>query len=178
MAYRSGGTSPDIVHKVDVRGVELNLKNAQEVRDAFQKIMQNVRQAKGDASIVGIHIQEFIKGGKEVIIGMKRDPQFGPLLMFGLGGIYVEIFTDVSFRLAPIKELGARHMIDSTKVSKILLGIRGDPPSDIESIVECLERMSQLVTDFSEIQEIEINPLLVFEQGMGCKVVDARIVIS
>jgi 4-hydroxybutyrate---CoA ligase (ADP-forming) len=90
----------------------------------------------------------------------------------------VEIFRDVSFRLAPIKELGARHMIESTKVNKILLGARGEPPSDIESIVECLERMSQLVIDFSEIQEIEINPLLVFEQGMGCKVVDARIVIS
>jgi acyl-CoA synthetase (NDP forming) len=171
-------SSPDIVHKVDVGGVELNLKNAQEVRDAFQRIMQNIRQAKGDASIVGINIQEFIRNGKEVIIGMKRDPQFGPLLMFGLGGIYVEIFRDVSFRLVPIKELGARHMIDSTKVSKILLGVRGDPPSDIESIVECLERMSQLVTDFSEIQEIEINPLIVFEQGMGCKVLDARIVIS
>ena len=171
-------SSPDIVHKVDVGGVELNLKNAQEVRDAFQRIMQNVRQAKGDASIVGINIQEFIRNGKEVIIGMKRDHQFGPLLMFGLGGIYVEIFRDVSFRLAPIKELGARHMIESTKVSKILLGARGEPPSDIESIVECLQRMSQLVTDFSEIQEIEINPLLVFEQGKGCKVVDARIVIS
>jgi acetyl coenzyme A synthetase (ADP forming)-like protein len=171
-------SSPDIVHKVDVGGVELNLKNAQEVRDAFQRIMRNVRQAKGDASIVGINIQEFIRNGKEVIIGMKRDPQFGPLLMFGLGGIYVEIFRDVSFRLVPIKELGARHMIDSTKVSKILLGVRGDPPSDIESIVECLQRMSQLVTDFSEIQEIEINPLIVFEQGMGCKVLDARIVIS
>ena len=166
------------MHKVDVGGVELNLKNAQEVRDAFQRIMQNVRQAKADAKIVGINIQEFIKGGKEVIIGMKRDPQFGPLLMFGLGGIYVEIFRDVSFRLAPIKELGARHMIESTKVSKLLLGARGERPSDIESIVECLQRLSQLVTDFSEIQEIDINPLLVFQQGKGCKVVDARIVIS
>ena len=171
-------SSPDIVHKVDVGGVELNLKNAQEVRNAFQRIMQNVRQAKADAKIVGINIQEFIRNGKEVIIGMKRDPQFGPLLMFGLGGIYVEIFRDVSFRLAPIKELGALHMIESTKVSKILLGARGERPSDIESIVECLERMSQLVIDFSEIQEIEINPLLVFEQGKGCRVVDARIVIS
>jgi acetyl coenzyme A synthetase (ADP forming)-like protein len=171
-------SSPDVVHKVDIGGVELNLKNAQEVRDAYQKIMQNVRQAKADAKIVGINIEEFINGGKEVIIGMKRDPQFGPLLMFGLGGIYVEIFRDLSFRLAPIKELGARHMIESTKVSKLLLGARGERPSDIESLVECIERLSQLVTDFSEIQEIDINPLLVFQQGKGCKVVDARIVIS
>jgi acetyl coenzyme A synthetase (ADP forming)-like protein len=171
-------SSPDIVHKVDVGGVELNLKSAQEVREAFRRIMRNVRQAKSDAKIVGINVQEFIKSGKEVIIGMKRDPKFGPLLMFGSGGIYVEIFRDVSFRLAPIKELSARHMIESTKVNKILLGARGERPSDIDSIVECIGRMSQLVTDFSEIQEIDINPLLVFEQGKGCKVVDARIVIS
>jgi acetyl coenzyme A synthetase (ADP forming)-like protein len=170
--------SPDIVHKTDIGGVELNLKNAQEVRDAFQKIMQNVRQAKADAKIVGISVEEFVRGGKEVIIGMKRDPQFGPLLMFGLGGIYVEIFRDISFRLAPIKELGAHNMIESTKVNKLLRGARGERPSDIDSIIECIERLSQLVTDFSEIQEIDINPLLVFEQGKGCKVIDARIVIS
>lgn len=171
-------SSPDVVHKTDIGGVELNLKNAQEVRDAFQKIMQNVRHAKADAKIIGINVEEFVKGGKEVIIGMKRDPQFGPLLMFGLGGIYVEIFKDISFRLAPIKELGARNMIESTNVSKLLRGARGERPSDIDSIVECIERLSQLVTDFSEIQEIDINPLLVFEQGKGCKVIDARIVIS
>jgi acyl-CoA synthetase (NDP forming) len=113
-----------------------------------------------------------------MIIGMKRDPQFGPLLMFGLGGIYVEIIKDVSFRLAPLKELGALHMIESTKAGKLLLGVRGEKPSDIRSIVECLERMSQLVIDFPEIQEIDINPLLVFEQGKGSKAVDARMVIS
>jgi acyl-CoA synthetase (NDP forming) len=112
-----------------------------------------------------------------MIIGMKRDPQFGPLLMFGLGGIYVEIIKDVSFRLAPLKELGALHMIESTKADKLLLGVRGEKPSDIQSIVECLERMSQLVIDFAEIQEIDINPLLVFEHGKGSKAVDARMVI-
>ena len=109
---------------------------------------------------------------------MKRDPQFGALLMFGFGGIYVEIIKDVSFRLAPLKELGALHMIESTKAGKLLLGVRGEKPSDIQSIVECLERMSQLVIDFPEIQEIDINPLLVFEQGKGSKAVDARMVIS
>ena len=128
--------------------------------------------------ILGVNVQIFITNGKEMIIGMKRDPQFGPLLMFGLGGIYVEILRDVSFRLAPIKELGALHMIESTKASKLLGGIRGEKPSDIRSIVQYLERMSQLVIDFSEIQEIDINPLLVFEQGKGSKVVDARLVIS
>jgi acyl-CoA synthetase (NDP forming) len=123
-------------------------------------------------------IQEFITSGKETIIGMKRDAQFGPLLMFGLGGIYVQVFRDVSFRLAPINELSARHMIESTKASKLLYGVRGEKPSDIESIIESLQRLSQLVMDFPEIQEIDINPLLVFEQGKGCKAIDIRIVIS
>jgi acetyl coenzyme A synthetase (ADP forming)-like protein len=169
--------SPDIVHKVDVGGVELNLKNSQEVRSAFHRIIRNVRNANSKARLIGIHIEEFVKTGKEVIIGMKRDPQFGPLLMFGSGGIYVEVFKDVSFRLAPIKELGARHMIESTKANKLLQGIRGERPSDIDSIVECLERVSQLVIDFPEIQELDINPLLVFEQGKGYRAVDARLVI-
>jgi 4-hydroxybutyryl-CoA synthetase (ADP-forming) len=97
--------------------------------------------------------------------------------MFGLGGIYVQVFKDVSFRLAPINELSARHMIESTKTSKLLYGVRGEKPSDIESLVESLQRLSQLVMDFSEIQEIDVNPLLVFEQGKGCKAVDVRIVI-
>ena len=112
-------SSPDIVHKVDAGGVELNLKNGQEVRNAFRKIMHSVRLTQNESkNITGINIQEFIEGGKETILGMKRDPQFGPLLMFGLGGIYVEVFKDVSFRLAPIKELGARNMIESTKAYK------------------------------------------------------------
>jgi acetyl coenzyme A synthetase (ADP forming)-like protein len=171
-------SSPDIVHKTDVGGVELNLKNTSEVRDAFRRIIENAKRFKDDAKILGVNVQEFITNGKEMIIGMKRDPQFGPLLMFGLGGIYVEILRDVSFRLAPIKELGALHMIESTKASKLLGGVRGEKSSDILSIVEYLERMSQLVMDFSEIEEIDINPLLVFEQGKGSKVVDVRIVIS
>jgi acetyl coenzyme A synthetase (ADP forming)-like protein len=170
--------SPDIVHKFDVGGVELNLKNSQEVRDAFRRMMQNVKSARPDAKLIGVNVQEFMKNGKETIIGMKRDPQFGPLLMFGLGGIYVGIFKDVSFRLAPIKELSAYNMIGSTKASILLSGVRGEKPSDVKSIVECLERLSQLVMDFPEIQELDVNPLLVFEEGKGCKAVDARIVIS
>lgn len=171
-------SSPEIVHKTDVGGVELNLKNTMEVREAFRRIMDYTKKFKKDAKILGVNIQELVTNGKEMIIGMKRDPQFGALLMFGFGGIYVEIIKDVSFRLAPLKELGALHMIESTKAGKLLLGVRGEKPSDIQSIVECLERMSQLVIDFPEIQEIDINPLLVFEQGKGSKAVDARMVIS
>ncbi|MEM3083629.1 MAG: acetate--CoA ligase family protein [Nitrososphaerales archaeon] len=169
--------SPDIIHKFDVGGVELDLKNDQEVKGAFRSIMQRVKNARPNAKIIGVNVQEFMKGGKETIIGMKRDPQFGPLLMFGLGGIYVGVFKDISFRLAPIKELSAYDMIDSTKASKLLSGVRGEKPSDIRSIVECLQRLSQLVIDFPEIQEMDINPLLVFEEGKGCKAVDARIFI-
>ena len=172
-------SSPHIVHKTDVGGVELNLRNSQEVKFAYRRIIQNVKQKgkNGNIKIDGIIVQEFITTGKETIIGMKHDLQFGPLLMFGLGGIYVQVFKDVSFRLAPINELSARHMIESTKASKLLYGVRGEKPSDIESLVESLQRLSQLVMDFSEIQEIDVNPLLVFEQGKGCKAIDVRIVI-
>ena len=173
-------SSPQIVHKTDVGGVELNLKSSDEVKDAFKRIMRSVRQ-QSDNNIVqvnGVIIQEFITNGKETIIGMKRDPQFGPLIMFGLGGIYVQVFKDVSFRLAPINQLSALHMIESTKASQLLYGVRGEMPSDILSIVESLERLSQLVIDFPEIQEIDVNPLLVFEKGNGCRAIDVRMVIS
>jgi acyl-CoA synthetase (NDP forming) len=119
-----------------------------------------------------------IEGGKEAIIGMNRDVQFGPLLMFGLGGIYVEAIKDVTFRLPPVRSLSAIRMIKSIRSYKILEGIRGEEPSDINAIAECLERISQLVLDFESILELDINPLRVFNKGNGCKVVDARIIIK
>ncbi len=169
-------SSPDIVHKVDVGGVELGLRNEDEVKQAFHRIIDRVKTARLDANIQGVNVQEFVKGGKEVIIGMKRDPQFGPMIMFGSGGIYVSVYNDVSFRLAPITKTVAQEMIESTKAFKLLSGIRGEKPSDIESVVECLQRISQLALEFPEILEIDINPLRVFEKG--CKAVDARMVIS
>jgi len=171
-------SSPDIIHKVDVGGVETNIKNENEVRERFTKILESVKNKKPTAKILGLTVENFVSVGKEVIIGAKHDPQFGPLLMFGTGGIYVNIFNDVSFRLAPITKSDAIEMISSTKASKILAGVRGEKPSDIASIIDCLQRMSQLVTDFPDISEIDINPLLVFEEGKGCKAVDARLVIS
>lgn len=171
-------SSPDIVHKVDVGGVELNLRDVIGVRRAFRKIINSVKTSKPKARINGITVERFIEDGKEMIIGSKRDPQFGPLLMFGSGGIYVNIFNDVSFRLAPVTEFDANQMIDSTKASKILSGVRGGKPRDRASITDCLMRMSQMVTDIPEILEIDINPLLVFEKGRGCMAVDTRIVIS
>jgi acyl-CoA synthetase (NDP forming) len=123
-------------------------------------------------------LEEMAPAGKEIILGMNRDPQFGPLLMFGLGGIYVEALEDVTFRLAPIREFSALAMIKKTRTHKILEGFRGGPVYDVEAIAECLKRLSQLVVDFEDIRELDINPLLVYEKGKGCKIVDARIILG
>jgi acetyl coenzyme A synthetase (ADP forming)-like protein len=170
--------SPDIAHKVDVGGVKLGIHSDAELRDSYRQMLADVQKAKPDARIFGVFVQEFIKGGKETILGLKRDPLFGPLLMFGLGGIYVEALRDVTFRIAPIRELGVHRMIRQIRGFKILEGFRGEPPSDIDAIAECLARLSQLATQLEEIVELDINPLVVFERGRGARVVDARIVVA
>ncbi len=167
--------SPDIIHKSDAGGVKVGLRNDEEVRNAYNSIISNARNYKSDAKIMGVLVQEMVKGGKETIIGAKQDPKFGPLVMFGMGGIYVEVLKDVVFRLAPIDGYEAEHMVASVRTSKILRGVRGEKPSDINALVECLQRLSQLVTDFPEITEFDMNPLLVMEEGKGCKSVDVRI---
>jgi acetyl coenzyme A synthetase (ADP forming)-like protein len=170
--------SPDIVHKVDVGGVILDLCSDSDVGRAYYDLVERVKAAKQDARIWGVLVQEMVRGGKETILGMKRDPLFGGLLMFGLGGIYVEVFKDVTFRIAPIRELSAKSMIERIKGIRLLKGFRGEPPSDLDAIAEALLRLSQLVTDFPEIEEMDINPLIVLPSGEGARVVDARILIS
>jgi len=170
--------SPDILHKFDFGGVRLNLKNKPEVRKAYHEILDNIQARKPEAKIKGILVEEMASAGKEVILGMNRDPQFGPILMFGLGGIYVEALEDVAFRLAPIRELTATVMITRTKAHKILEGFRGGPAYDTAAIAECLKRLSQFVTDFEDIKELDINPLVVYEKGKGCVIVDARIILE
>ncbi len=170
--------SPDILHKVDVGGVRLNIEDEAGLKRAYKDILYSVKPAKTEVNIWGILVQKMAKGGKETIIGMNRDPNFGALLMFGLGGVYVEVLKDVTFRIAPIRELSAQRMIKEIRGYKILEGYRGEMPSDIAAIAECLKRLSQLVTDFEEIEELDINPLLVFEKGKGARVVDARILIK
>ena len=167
--------SPDIIHKSDSGGVKIGIKNSEEVRKSFNIIMTNVENYKKDADIKGILIQEMITSAKETIIGAKRDPVLGPLIMFGLGGIYVEVLKDVVFRLAPLNEIEIREMIESIKTIKLLKGIRGEKPSDLNGIVENLQRLSQLVIDFPEIEEFDMNPLLVLEDGNGVRAVDVRI---
>jgi acetyl coenzyme A synthetase (ADP forming)-like protein len=170
--------SPDILHKVDVGGVRLNLSSKTDVKNSYGELISHVKTSRKSAAIWGVFIQEMVRNGKETILGMKRDPHFGPLLMFGLGGIYVEVFRDVIFRIAPIRELGAKHMIEGIKGFKLLKGFRGEPPSDLEAIARSLTRLSQLVTDFPEIDEMDINPLIVLPSGSGARVVDARILIG
>ncbi len=170
--------SPDIIHKIDVGGVILNITSEEEILPAYKKMIKEVLKHQPMANITGIWLQEMApKGGREVILGMHRDPQLGPLLMFGLGGTYVEIFKDVSFRRAPIRKASATRMIESIKTYPILAGTRGFKPVDLQLLEDCLLRLSQLVTDFPEIKEIDLNPLLVYEQGLGGKVVDVRMII-
>jgi len=116
-----------------------------------------------------------VKGGKEMIIGSKLEPGFGPVIMLGMGGIYVEILKDVTFRLAPVTDSESDDMISSIKTQKLLKGVRGEKPSDITKLSECIQRLSQLVTDFKEIKELDMNPVLVMEEGKGCKALDVRI---
>jgi len=167
--------SPDVVHKTDIGAVKLDLNSEKDVGEAFEEILKNVKTNSPGARIEGVLLQNYVTGGTETIIGIHRDPKFGPLLMFGLGGIYVEAYRDVSFRLAPIRELGARNMIQQIRGGKILEGFRGQPPRDMEAIAECIERLSQLAMDLEEVQELDVNPLLAFEKG--CKAVDARVII-
>ena len=171
-------SSPDILHKSDFGGVRIGIKNEIEVRMCFCDITQKARRLMPDAEIKGVLVQQMITGGKEVILGMSRDPQFGPLLMFGLGGIYIEILKDVSFRIAPIGLNEAEEMIQEIRSFPLLKGARGERPVDINAVVDNILRLSQLVTDFPEIIEMDINPLLVFPEGGGTMALDARITIS
>src|SRR6266568_2778191 len=168
--------SPDVVHKTDIGAVKLDLNNEKDVGEAFEEILKNVKTNSPGARIEGVLLQNYVTSGTETIIGIHRDPKFGPLLMFGLGGIYVEAYRDVSFRLGPIRELGARNMIQQTRGGKILEGFRGQPPRDVEAIAECIERLSQLAMDVEDVLELDVNPLLAFEKG--CKAVDARVIIA
>jgi acetate---CoA ligase (ADP-forming) len=171
-------SSPDILHKSDVGGVKIGLSSGQAVQDAFELMMLRIRRKKPDAELRGVLIEKMIVGGKETILGMKKDPQFGPMLMFGLGGIFVEVLKDVSFGLAPLTSEECHKMLESTRSYKLLTGARGEKGVDIGAIVRNMQRLSQLVIDFPEIGEIDINPLKVGYEGDGAYVIDARIILT
>lgn len=170
--------SPDIIHKSDAGGVKVGLRTEDEIQTAFRTIIDNARKYKTDVTIKGVLLQEMIKSGKEIILGANQDPIFGPLIMFGLGGIYVQVFKDVVFRMAPIGRQEGLRMIESMKSIKLLKGVRGERPSDLKAIVDSLMRLSQLITDFPEIEELDINPMMVLEEGNGALTVDVRIGID
>ena len=167
--------SPQIIHKSDAGGVKVNLQNAKDVEIAFDTIMKNAKKYNKNADIKGVLVVEMVKGGKEMIIGSKLEPGLGPVVMLGMGGIYVEVLKDVTFKLAPMTNIEADDMISSIKTKKILEGVRGEKPSDIKKLSECIQRLSQLVSDFHEIKELDMNPVLVMEKQKGCKVLDVRI---
>lgn len=167
--------SPQIIHKSDAGGVMVNLKNDEEIESAFDTIVGNAKKYDKKAEIKGVLIVEMVKGGKELIIGSKHEPGFGPVIMLGMGGIYVEVLKDVTFKLAPVTDRESDDMIASIRTQKLLKGVRGEKPSDIEKLSECIQRLSQLVSDFGEIKELDLNPVLVMEKGSGCRILDVRI---
>ncbi len=168
--------SPDVIHKSDVGGVIINVKDADEVREGFKTIVANVKKHKENVQIRGIFVEEFAPKGVEVIIGAIKDPQFGPALMFGLGGIFVEVLKDVSFRVAPITSYDAQEMIQEIKGYPILTGIRGQEARDIKALANILLQVSKLVTDYPVINQLDLNP--VFSYPKGAKCVDARIILE
>lgn len=170
--------SPQISHKSDIGGIKLSLQNAAEVKTAYQDMMDSISKKLPDASLEGVQLQPMLSGGKEVILGMVNDPTFGPMLMFGLGGIYVEILKDIRFAIAPVDEREAREMVTEIKTYPLLAGIRGDKPSDIGALVDIILKVSRLVCDFPEIEEFEINPMMVFEKGKGALAVDLRMILK
>lgn len=171
-------SSPDAVHKSDIGGVRLGIADAEEVRDAFDLMTLRITRKIPDAVLDGIYVEKMCSPGREVIIGMKRDPQFGPMLMFGLGGIFVEVMKDVTFHLAPITAAEALQMLMGTRSYALLKGARGHAGVDLKAVAGTLQRLSQLATDFPRIAELDINPLIVGEIGTEPSVADARITLS
>jgi len=168
--------SPEIIHKSDAGGVKVNLKTAEEVKAAYKTILENVKKYNAKANVVGVLVQEMAPQSTEVIIGAVKDPQFGQTVMFGVGGIFVEILKDVTFRVAPLTEQDAMDMITELKAYSLLTGYRNTPAADIKALVTLLLCVSKLVMDHPEIKELDLNPVMAYEKG--AKTVDARIILE
>jgi len=168
--------SPDIIHKSDAGGVMVNLKSSVEVQEAYGRILENAKKYKATARIAGVMVQEMAPQSTEVIVGAIKDPQFGQTLMFGLGGVFVELLKDVTFRVAPITGEDAQEMVTEVKAYPLLKGYRNTPPADIDAIINILLNTSQLVMDNPQIKELDLNPIMAYEKG--AKTVDARIILE
>ncbi|MHC2994646.1 MAG: acetate--CoA ligase family protein [Candidatus Atribacteria bacterium] len=167
--------SPDIIHKSDTGGVKVGIKDEKEAKLVYQEIIFKAKKYNKNAKISGVIVYPMVPQGTEIIIGMIKDPHFGPVIMFGLGGIFVEVLKDVSFRIIPLEERDAEEMVSEIKGYKILKVLRGEPPKDVIMIREVLMNISQLAMKNPEINEIDLNPIFVFEKGL--QVVDARIIL-
>jgi acetyl-CoA synthetase (ADP-forming) len=168
--------SPDIIHKTDVGGIMLNLEDAGALQKAYKQLQENIKKHSKGARIVGTLVQEMAPPSTEIIVGAIKDPQFGPAVMFGLGGIFVEVLKDVTFRILPLTEDEASEMITEVKAYPLLKGYRNTPPADLDAIVKILLSASKLVMEHREIKELDLNPVLVYEKG--AKTVDARIILE
>jgi acetate---CoA ligase (ADP-forming) subunit beta len=168
--------SPQISHKSDVNAVILSINSDDEVGDAYAQLIASMEKIDPEIDLRGVLVSKMMPKGREVIIGMTRDPQFGPAVLFGLGGIFVEVLKDVSYRVAPVTEKDARQMIVEIKGYPLLRGVRNSPPSDIKTIIEIIQKVSELAVELPEIAELDLNPVLVYEHG-AC-VVDARIILD
>jgi acyl-CoA synthetase (NDP forming) len=167
--------SPDIIHKTDAGGVKVGIKTEMAAKITYQEIIFKAKKYNKEAKISGVIVYPMVPQGTEIIIGMMKDLHFGPVIMFGLGGIFVEVLKDISFRILPIEERDAREMIAEIKGYEILKGIRGEPPRDIQAIEEVLMKVSKLTMENPEIKEIDLNPVFVFDKGL--QVVDARMIL-
>jgi acyl-CoA synthetase (NDP forming) len=170
--------SPTITHKTDVGGVVLNVASKSEVEKAYNTIKKNLETLSRQQEMSGVTVQQMMTGGIETIVGVTQDPSFGPLMMFGSGGIYAELIKDVTMKLHPITDLDAAEMIRSIKMTKLFDGYRGSPPSDVKALQNLLLRVSAMVEDIPEIAELDLNPVNVMPKGKGYRVIDARIMVK
>jgi acetate---CoA ligase (ADP-forming) subunit beta len=168
--------SPDIIHKTEAGGVLVNLKTSAEVSAGYRKILENADKYKQDAKVLGVLVAEMALQSTEVIVGGLKDPQFGQTVMFGLGGIFVELLKDVSFRVAPLTEEDAKDMITQLKAYPLLVGYRKTPPADIDALVSIICNTSRLMMEHPEIKELDLNPIMAYPKG--AKTVDARIILE
>ena len=168
--------SPDIMHKTDIGGIKMNIINSPQVKESYKNIFCNVRKNKPEARINGMLLYKQAPKGVEVIVGMIRDPQFGPTVMFGLGGIFIEILKDVTFRVCPVKRADIEEMLTEIQGIKMLQGYRGQPRCDVNAIIDIILQISRLALDYSVITEIDLNPIIVYEKG--AIVVDAKIFLN
>jgi acetyl-CoA synthetase (ADP-forming) len=170
--------SPDISHKSDVGGVILGVRSAEEVRSSYRRILENVKAGAPGSRVHGVLVQRMAKPDLEIIVGGIRDPVFGPVVMFGLGGVFVEVLKDVSFRIAPLSDADVDDMVREVKGYRILEGFRGSPPRDLDALKRVILGVSRMMVEVGEIAELDLNPVILYPRGEGALIVDARVILG